>query len=313
MKLHLRRAFAAALTLALCVLPLAGCGGQTVSGSAAAPSSSAAAAQPILAPEDIPRIDGSTACIPLMAQMLHETTGISLEEAESTISVSTTGYAWLNMAYSSYDAGKLLLVYEAPEYIQQQVAESGVELEVKPIGRDALVFLANEGNPVDDLTTRQLLSIYSGEAVNWKQVGGADIPIVAYQRSEDSGSQTMFRKLLIKDNPLMDAPSELAPGAMGELVDQVASYNNSANALGFSVYYYIEQMYRQPGLKLLSVDGVAPTDATIEDESYPLCNDFFAVIRADAPADSPERLLFDWLTTDAGVQCLRTAGYVPAL
>ena len=312
-KFALPRPIAGLLVLILCAGLLAGCGGPAASDSTIAPSSTAAA-QPILAPEDIPRIDGSTACIPLMAQMLHETTGISLEEAESTISVSTTGYAWQNILYSEWsDSPQLLLVYEAPEFIQQQVAESGVELEVKPIGRDALVFLANEDNPVDNLTTQQLLNIYSGEATNWKQVGGADIPIVAYQRSEDSGSQTMFRKLLIQDNPLMDAPSELAPGGMGELVDQVASYNNTANALGFSVYYYIEQMYRQPGLKLLSVDGVAPTDATIENQSYPLCNDFFAVIRADAPADSPERLLYDWLTTDAGVQCLRTAGYVPAL
>lgn len=314
MNLYLRRALAAALTLALCALPLTACGGQAASGSTAAPSSSAAAAQPILAPEDIPHIDGSTACIPLMARMLHQTTGISLEEAESTITVSTTGYAWQNMAvYTTEDSPELLLVYEAPEYIQQQVAESGVELEVKPIGRDALVFLANEDNPVDNLTTQQLLNIYSGQATNWQQVGGADAPIVAYQRSEDSGSQTMFRKLLIRDNALMDAPSELAPGGMGELVDQVASYQNTANAIGFSVYYYVDQMYRQPGLKLLSVDGVAPTDATIEDQTYPLCNDFFAVIRADAAADSPERLLFDWLTTEQGVQCIRDAGYVPAL
>lgn len=313
MKRNLLRTTALFLAAVLCGAWLTGCGQPAGSTGSSAPASSAAAAAPILAPEDIPRLDGSTACIPLMAQMLHETTGISLEEAESTITVSTTGYAWLNMLYPEMStAPQLLLVYEAPEYIQQQVEQSDVKLEVKPIGRDALVFLANEANPVNNLTTQQLLNIYGGQTTNWQQVGGADAPIVAYQRSEDSGSQTMFRKLLMKDNPLMDAPSHLAPGDMGELVDEVASYNNTANALGFSVYYYIEQMYSQPGLKLMSVDGVAPTDATIEDRSYPLCNEFFAVIRADAAADSPERLLFDWLTTDAGAQCLRTAGYVPA-
>ena len=44
----------------------------------------------------------------------------------------------------------------------------------------------------------------------------------------------------------MDPPTELAPTAMGELVDSLAAYNNSANAIGFSVYYYIDQMYSQP-------------------------------------------------------------------
>ena len=49
----------------------------------------------------------------------------------------------------------------------------------------------------------------------------------------------------------------LAPTAMGELVDSIAEYNNSANAIGFSVYYYIDQMYSKPGLRLLAVDGLS--------------------------------------------------------
>ena len=53
----------------------------------------------------------------------------------------------------------------------------------------------------------------------------------------------------------MTPPSELAPAAMGELVDSIADYNNSANAIGFSVYYYIDQMYSKPGLRLLAVDS----------------------------------------------------------
>ena len=68
----------------------------------------------------------------------------------------------------------------------------------------------------------------------------------------------------------MDPPTELAPAAMGELVDSIAAYNNSANAIGFSVYYYIDQMYSQPGLRLLAVDGVTPGNDTIASESPPL-------------------------------------------
>ena len=42
------------------------------------------------------------------------------------------------------------------------------------------------------------------------------------------------------------------------------------------------------------------------------CNDFYAVIRPDAAADSPERQLYDWLDTEAGQACIKKAGYVPA-
>ncbi len=126
------------------------------------------------------------------------------------------------------------------------------------------------------------------------------------------GSQTLFKKLLIDkgDGQLMAAPTELAPADMGGLVDSIAEYNNSANAIGFSVYYYIDQMYSKPGLRLLAVDGVTPGNDTIADESYPLCNEFYAVVHADAAPDSPQRKVYDWLDTDEGRRCIKKAGYV---
>ena len=163
---------------------------------------------------------------------------------------------------------------------------------------------------VQALSQQQLRDIYAGKITNWKDVGGKDQEIVAFQRGEDSGSQTLFKKLLIQGGTLMTPPSELAPAAMGELVDSIADYNNSANAIGFSVYYYIDQMYSKPGLRLLAVDGVTPSNDTLADGSYPLCNDFYAVIHPDAAADSPERRLYDWLDTDAGQDCIKKSGYV---
>ena len=193
---------------------------------------------------------------------------------------------------------------------KEELQEANVELEQKPIGVDALVFIVNEDNPVQALTQQQLRDIYAGKITNWKDVGGKDQEIVAFQRGEDSGSQTLFKKLLIQGGELMTPPSELAPAAMGELVDSIADYNNSANAIGFSVYYYIDQMYSKPGLRLLAVDGVTPSNDTLADGSYPLCNDFYAVIHPDAAADSPERILYDWLDTDAGQDCIKKSGYV---
>ena len=288
--------------------------GSTASSVVEQPASSAASsavqqAAPFLTVEDFPPLDGSTACIPLMAQMLADTTGMDLEEARSSITVSTTAYAWEN--FGLYDTTtRMLVVYEAPDYVKEELQEANVELEQKPIGVDALVFIVNEDNPVQALTRQQLRDIYAGKITNWKDVGGKDQEIVAFQRGEDSGSQTLFKNLLIQGGELMPPPSELAPAAMGELVDSIADYNNSANAIGFSVYYYIDQMYSKPGLRLLAVDDVAPSNDTLADGSYPLCNDFYAVIHPDAAADSPERRLYDWLDTDAGQDCIKKSGYV---
>lgn len=321
-KMISRRSFLRVMGLGFGAAMLTACNTGAADSPADSPAASVPDADtpvPFLTEDEFPRLDGSTACIPLMAQMKADVTGMDLLEAQTSITVSTTAYAWENFGLwsrsDSEDYGaQLLIVYEAPEYVKEELAEADAKLEQKAIGRDALVFIVNEENPVQSLTQQQLRDIYAGRITSWKDVGGADSPIVAFQRGVDSGSQTLFKKLLIDkgDGQLMAAPTELAPADMGGLVDSIAEYNNSANAIGFSVYYYIDQMYSQPGLRLLSVDGVMPSNDTLADGSYPLCNDFYAVIRPDAAADSPERQLYDWLDTEAGQACIKKAGYVPA-
>ena len=311
-----RRSFLAALGLGTASALLAGCAGPAGSSASSGSASSQAdapAVEPFLTPEEFPGVDGSTACVPLIAQIIADTTGTPLTEAQSAVNVSTTAYAWENMGVYDSEAVQLLIVYEAPDYVKEEIAEAGTQLDQKAIGRDALVFIVNEDNPVQSLTLDQLRDIYAGRITNWKELGGDDAPIVAFQRGEDSGSQTLFRNLLIGDGDLMAAPTELAPASMGGLVDSIASYNNSANAIGFSVYYYIDQMYSQPGLRLLSVEDVTPSYDTIASQEYPLCNDFYAVVRSSDTAGTPQRQVYDWLSTEEGVQCVQKAGYVPLL
>ena len=275
-------------------------------------ASSEGTREPILTADEFPMTDGSTACIPLIAQIMADTTGMDLETAQSAVHATPTAQAWRNLGLyggNSGDAVKLIIAYEAPESVKEELKADGDPLEQKAIGRDALVFIVNEDNPVQRLTRQQLKDIYAGTITNWKDVGGKDQEIIAFQRRADSGSQTLFQKLLIQGGPLMEAPTELAPTAMGELVDSIAEYNNSANAIGFSVYYYIDQMYSKPGLRLLAVDGVTPSNETIADQSYPLCNEFYAAILQDSAAD-PERRIYEWLSTDAGRSCIEHSGYV---
>lgn len=69
----------------------------------------------------------------------------------------------------------MLVVYEAPDYVKEELKEANAQLEQKPIGRDALVFIVNENNPVKSLTRQQLKDIYAGKITNWKEVGGEDL------------------------------------------------------------------------------------------------------------------------------------------
>lgn len=265
---------------------------------------------PGITTENFPQIDGSTANLPLMAEVYSRVCGVPLVDAQTSVSEARgTSEAWRSLVSGYSD---LLLVYEAPETVRQELEDSRVDLEVTPIGRDGLVFLVNQKNPVDNLTQKQLQDIYTAAVTDWKEVGGDDRPIAAFQRNEESGSQTLFLKLLMKDLTPMQAPTELRRGMMADLIDAVAAYDGSSEAIGYSVYYYAEQMYQNPDLKLLAVDGVKPTDKTIADQSYPLTNEFYVAIRENEPEDSPARRVRDWLLTKQGRKALKAAGYVPA-
>ena len=300
------------IILLVCVVfMLAACGAPSTSQPASSqdPTSSAEEVLSGIGAENYPRINGSTANLPLMATLYAKICDVPPETAESFVPTNVgTAEAWRSIMYGESD---LLIVYEAPENINQQLKESGVKLDITPLGRDGLVFLANTANKVDNLSRQQLRDIYSGKITDWSGVGGDPGPIAAYQRNAESGSQTLFLKLLMQDIQTMKPPTELTVGMMGALLDAVSEFSGEGGAIGFSVFYYANEMYEKPNLKLLSVDGVPPSSKTIGDGSYPLLNDFYLVIKSDEPSDSPARRLRDWLLTADGKALLENTGYVP--
>ena len=193
-----------------------------------------------------------------------------------------------------------------------EMEEQGFAYEIETIAMDGLVFLVNENNPVDSLTTDQIRDIYTGKITNWSQVGGSDAEIIPFQRNEGAGSQALMKKLVMGDTPLAEPPEEYMASSMGELMSVVKSYDNSANAIGYSVYYYANDMQMAQGLKLLKVDGVEPSRETIRSGEYPHRNAYYCVIPASAAEDSPNRILFDWLMSEDGQKLIDLEGYVAA-
>ncbi len=279
------------------------------SGNAAAPFSC-----PHFSRDEFPVIDGSTATIPISQALYQLTTGASREEAEKAIEHNKTSQSYYNLAWADEDAPwyttELVIAYEPGEDVRAMLSEKGDPLIIKPIGRDALVFMTNASNPVESLTESQLIDIYTGKTASWSDVGGEEQKIEAFQRPSGSGSQSLMDKLLMKGREMGEAPKSYVISEMGELLEAVASYDNTGNAIGYSVYYYAKNMYEVPGLRFMAVDGVTPDNDTIRDGSYPYVSDFYAAIRKDEPEGSPAYRLFEWLTSQDGQSLINGLGYV---
>jgi phosphate transport system substrate-binding protein len=215
--------------------------------------------------------------------------------------------AYLNLIDKKTD----LIFVTSPSAEELKLAQDkGIVMEVVPIVSEAFVFLVNADNPVDNLTLAQIQKIYTGEIKNWKEVGGEDKPIIAYQRPVNSGSQTGFLALVMKGLIPTNPPLDQIPVEMGELIDVVASFDHQAAGIGYSYYYFVMDMWGSQNIKLLKVDGVYPDKTTISQKNYPINTAYYAVFRKDEKKDSDVRKIVDWLLSDEGQQLAQDAGYV---
>lgn len=258
-------------------------------------------------PETYPKVDGSTATIPLSESFAASLMGISLEEARQLILHNTTHNAYVNLIEGNAD----LIFVTSPSAEELTLAEEkGVWLEVVPVVSEGFVFLVSEDNPVKGLYLNEIVDIYSGKITNWSQAGGDNVPIRAYQRPENSGSQTGMLDLVMKDVPMVEPPTEQVTALMGELIDAVAAYNGEPDAIGYSYYYYVTDMWGQKATKLLEVNGVYPDETTISSGKYPVKTAYYAVFRGSEPEDSNVRKMVEWILSEEGQTVAEEAGYV---
>lgn len=314
--------FLAFLLISALLFAFAACQQHTEPAEPTAAPTAAPTAEPTAAPTEAPTaapverpsstyegyvtVDGSTANIPLALALIKLVTGCSDEEAEASINFSTTDYSYEALAEKRCD---LLLVYEASRPTKEEYDPEN-RFDLHPIGLDALVFITNTDNPVDSLTLEQIRGIFSGEITNWKEVGGLDAPINAFQRPELSGSQTLMLNLVMGEVPMAPVDKIIVSDTMADVIDDIAAYDNSANAIGYSVYYYAKNMYTYPNLKFITVDGVTPTNETINSGEYPFINPFYAIL-PKMFAKPLAKSIVAWLESAEGQVFVSQCGYVP--
>jgi len=259
--------------------------------------------------ENFPRMDGSTSTAPLAQAVACVLLGEPREAVAELARFNRTTQSFRNLAEGLCD---ILIVAEPAPEVFDELRGQRFEIEISPIATDALVFVVNASNPVDSLTLEQIRGIYTGKIKNWREVGGDNTEIVAFQRNAEAGSQVLMEKLVMDGLNMAEAPIEYFHTAfgMGELIEAIKGFDGSANALGYTVFYYAEDMKMAEGLKIIAVGGVKPGADTIRGGEYPFLNPYYTVIGANEPEDSPARIMYNWLLSDEGQALVGREGYV---
>ncbi len=257
--------------------------------------------------DDLPILDGAAAVFPLYSAFVNEVYPESTKYGEDVFLYNNTVDGYRLLAEKKTDI--FFGAYPSEEQIQY-AKEKGTEFEYIEIGKDGFVFFVNKDNPIDGLTSEQIRDIYSGKITNWKEVGGNDEEILAFQRNEGSGSQSRLKRFM-GDVPLMEARMEERNYFMVGIINQVADYKNYKNSIGFSFRYYLETLIANPNVKMLKVDGVAPTVENISNNSYSLTGSLYAATYK-GNENKNLNLLINWILSEEGQELVQKTGYARA-
>ena len=255
--------------------------------------------------EELPIVDGAAAVFPVYSAFVNATYPDTTKLYDGVFQYNNTVNGYVYLAEGKTD----IFFGAAPSKEQREYAESlGKTFVCTPIGYEAFVFFVNVNNPVDGLTTNQIKGIYSGVITRWSEVGGKNRKIVPYQRNKGSGSQSMLERFM-GNTPILEPTTETFGGGMGGILTRVASYKNKNTSIGFSFRYYVEGIIKNPDIKMIAVDGVAPTKENIRAGTYPIIAPLYAVTLEDNNKPAVKELL-SWVLSSEGQYIVEETGYV---
>lgn len=255
--------------------------------------------------ENLPKIDGAAALFPVYSAFVNAVYPNTTKLHDGIFEYNNTPDGYRLLAEKETDI--FIGVYPSDEQ-RAYAEENQTTFEYTPIGTEAFVFFVHKDNPITNLTTEQIKDIYSGKITNCKDVGGKNEKIAAFQRNEGSGSQSMLKRFM-GDTPIADAPTEMVNDLMAGIIEQVADYKSKTNSIGFSFRYYVEGIIKNPDIKMISIDGAAPTSENIRNGSYPILTPIYAVTYKENQNGNVDKLL-EWILSDEGQYIINETGYV---
>jgi len=257
---------------------------------------------------NLPRLDGATALYPLytaFVQAVYPEDDYDPYGSNCIVDANTTTIAYRNLLEGKTD----IIFCAKPSNEQIEMArEKGINFNMVPIGREAFVFFVNIRNPVSNLTTEEVVSIYSGKIRNWSELDGKRNAIRVYQRSKNSGSQTMLESIM-GDTGIIKPITENELTFMLDIVNVTSSYRNYRNAIGYSFLFYTTKMIQNNKIKLLSINNIFPSKETIQNNRYPYADEFYAITINNEKENV--KLFIEWILSEQGQYLVEKTGYVP--
>jgi phosphate transport system substrate-binding protein len=222
------------------------------------------------------------------------------------VMTSQTHGAFMNLIDGNAD---IILTHRTISPDEEAHAKAaGVKLIETPIALDAFVFVINKDNPVKSLTVDQIQKIYTKEITNWSQVGGNNADMKVFTRPRNSGSEEVFRTLVMDGLEPADFP-EAQIGVMAWVFSEVM---NDKDAICYSFNTYKDLQARKPcdEVPVIAINGICPIENTVENGTYPLISKVHVAIRSNTDRNSMTYKLYEWLQSEEAKYTITECGFL---
>jgi len=186
--------------------------------------------------------------------------------------------------------------------VAQEPNSSDAGLVFYPIAKYAICVVTNKSNPVSNLTSAQVSSIFTGKTKTWSSVPGATAPgpIEVFTRTAVAGVLTSFKSLLLEGKSVVSsATEESTEGLMRQAVESAPS------GIGFLSNYQANK----GGLNVASINGVACNQSTGASGQYPGVSVFYEVTKGTATGGAAA--FINWIDKSAPAKKIIASQWIP--
>ena len=234
----------------------------------------------------------------------------------SRLPLNKTHDSFLNLIENKSDL--IITQRRISEEEKEYADEQGVTLLEKPIAVDALAFIVNQSNPVNNLSIEQIQGIYTGDITNWNEVGGEDAMITAALQPSDIEIGELFNSMVMDGQPassLLETTTNSGMRPLGSsMIPEYYFIKENQTGLTYTSFYYCDFLFSpiapRPS-KVIGVNNVAATRENILNGTYPYVTNVYAAVRSDIDKSSVAYKIYEFLTTDEGQNIIDESGYIP--
>lgn len=195
-----------------------------------------------------------------------------------------------------------------------------------PIGADGIALLVRADNPLENITTQQVRDVFSGKVTNWRALGGYDAPIRLIStnsrhgtfgafcdhfgfEAEEEGTDGSVKRLRFKTAEQQEFLEASALAVDGNKPSLAAIMTKPDGLSYASVGSALRAIDRGVPLKMLRLDGVAPTEANLVDGSYRLQRPLLLLTNG-VPRPAVKQFL-DFVRGEVGQRLIRKLDCIP--